>query len=613
MAKRSKGRALDPVTQYATEVVNGREIASRLVRLACARHLRDLELGGARALWFDVEAAQHVIDFFEKYLCLPDEELEQEDDEDIPEEIAGKPFILQSNQKFIVGSLFGWKRDDGLNRFRVAYWETAKGSGKTPTGAGIGLYIIRVKGKKGTQAYTAGVTRDQARIPFVDALGIVAASPALRDRIQRGAQNLSVPEMRSFLRPISSEGRAIDGKRVQFAHVEELHEHRTPVVVRKLRAGTKNRKNALILETTNAGQDKTSVCWQHHEYSRQVLEGAIQNDAWFAFVCHLDSCEKCYAQGHMQPRPGCKDCDRWDVEGPHWIKANPNLGVTLTWDYLREQVAEAIGMPDQQALVQRLNFGMWVEQKAVWIPAPMWEACKTDLTEEALRGRECILGIDLSSKIDLTCVTALFPSIVDEPALHVDLSDREEDEADEEDQDDEGLGVLSLNIRVDQLSYFWLPKDTLRERVEKDRVPYDVWHKDGDLNVIPGAIIDYDVILRFIIKDLRKKFSIQAIAYDPSNATHMSTRLRKVFGDERVIEIPQGFRHMSEPCKVFEALIRANRWGHDGNKVMTWNMANLAKEENSWKDWRPIKMSAIQRIDGPVASIIGLSQLIRSR
>src|SRR5574343_60869 len=262
-----------PVTAYAPDVQAGRIVASLLGRLACARHLNDLETGAARGLLWQPERAQHVIDFFADYLFLPD------DTDDGGAE--GKPFILSPFQQFIAGSLFGWYTAAGNRRFRVAYIETAKGSGKTPFGAGVLLYMMLADGERGAQCYCAAVTKDQAKLAFTDAENMVKVSPELNATIDQKVNNLAVLSMACFIRPISAEKRGLDGKRVHGCLIDELHEHPSNIVTVKMRAGTKNRQNALILEITNSGIDRETVCWEHHELSRQVLQGTIQNDAWF--------------------------------------------------------------------------------------------------------------------------------------------------------------------------------------------------------------------------------------------------------------------------------------------------------------------------------------------
>jgi phage terminase large subunit-like protein len=160
-----------------------------------------------------------------------------------------------------------------------------------------------------------------------------------------------------------------------------------------MRAGTKGRRQALLFEITNSGWDRESICWQHHEYSRQVLEGTLEDDEWFAYVCGLDPCEKHANRG--QPEDGCEDCDDWRDEKV-WPKSNPNLGVTIKKDYLRRQVREAEGMPAQQSLVKRLNFCIWTQGADLWLDAGCLATNGGEL--RPLAGRSCFGGLDLSHR-----------------------------------------------------------------------------------------------------------------------------------------------------------------------------------------------------------------------
>ncbi len=397
-----KGRAhdrtappvLDPVTEYATQVLAGTIVACRLVRLACTRHLEDLKRQEEKGLVWRLEDALEAVEFFKEVLCLP-EETDADEDVEAAADLSpehGTPFVLTPFQAFIVGSLFGWlayvvsKKTNVRRlqqRFRIAYFEGGKGCGKTPMGAGILIFMLVRHGVRGSQLFCAAVTKDQARIAFADCVKMVASSPALQALITHTGNNLAVKATGSFIRPISAEKRGLDGKRVQGAVVDELHEAPSGIVLVKLRAGIKGRPNALIFLPTNAGFDRETICWEYHDYSRQVLEGTVVNESWFAFVCHLDCCDRCHAAGKLQPSDDCPDCDDWKVEGEHWRKANPNLGVSLPWEYLREQVREAIAIPSQRNMVRRLNFCQWTNQATVWITAEHWAACAC--TAEDLR------------------------------------------------------------------------------------------------------------------------------------------------------------------------------------------------------------------------------------
>ena len=292
-------------------MVAGTEIASRSVVLACRRHLDDLDHADSRGLVWDAAGAATVCAFFPDVLRLPEQNRD--------EETEGRPFALARWEQFIAGSLMGWRTADGHQRFRVGYLEVGKGSGKTAFGAGLLLYRL-LTGPAGSQHFCVAVAQHQSRLAFNDAARMVAASPSLRAAIEARVGALSMRDGGAFLKPISSEKRGLDGKRVMTALIDEVHEA-DEVVVSKVRLGTKGNQDALILETTNAGWSRESVCWKHHQHSRDVLTGLVDDPSWFAFLAHLDCCDACAATGLYQAADTCDACDDWRVEGPHWRKA----------------------------------------------------------------------------------------------------------------------------------------------------------------------------------------------------------------------------------------------------------------------------------------------------
>jgi len=615
---------LDVVTDYATQVVAGSIIASRLVRLAGARHLDDLARQEEKRLEWRQEDADEVIDFFPTCLCLPEETDADEDveasDDVMPEH--GTPFVLSPFQAFIVGSLFGWvsiliSKKTGARRvqqrFRIAYVEIAKGAGKTPLGAGILIFMLVKHGVRGAQLFCAAVTKDQAKLAFADCLKMVHASPLLKKLITETGNNLAVKSTGSFIRPISAEKRGLDGKRVQGAVVDELHEHPSGVVVVKLIAGIKGRPNALIFIPTNSGFDRESICWHYHEYSRQILEGTIVNESWFAFVCHLDACDRCHAAGKLQPSDDCPDCDDWKTEGPHWLKACPNLGVSVTWQYQRDQVRLGVDMPSERNWIRRLNFCFWTDQVTVWITTEQWTACATLLSPEAFRaslaGRECFIGIDMSDKIDLSSVVCIFPRAIAREQAEGEAADAS---AAGENQQNIDLDRPTLDCAIDVLPFFWMPEKTLHRRAQEDHIPYPDWKQDKFITTWPGSLIDHDAIAEFIIGPLAKLYRIRGIGIDQAGAAGVVNKLKRHFGEDLVDEVPQGFHSLTESSKLMEALVITINVEQDGNPAMRMCMGNMGKEENAWREIRPVKLHQRKRIDGGVALIDAIWKMTRT-
>jgi len=563
----------DPVTTYAQSVVAGEAIASRLVRQACERHLRDLAQQAEKGLHWRSDKAQLAIDFFAEVLFLP-ENTDAEEEMTASVSAAPQAFVLSLWQAFIVGSLFGWYTAQGFRRFREAYIETAKGSGKTPLGAGIMLYLLVADGERGAQVFLAAVTRDQAGYAWNDCRAMVNASPdllALFGPEGFRAQELIVPGDGAFLRPVSSEKRGLDGKRVHGALVDELHEHATPIVVNKMRAGTKGRRNALIVKTTNSGFDRLSVCWHHHEYSRKVLEGSITNETWFAYVCGLDPCDACAAEGRWFPADDCPQCDRWDLEGPHWLKANPNLGVSLPWQYVRERVQQAKGMPSEVSDVLRFNFCVWTSAQIRAMDMFRWQSCAGTVHPSELIGARCYAGLDLGQSDDFSALVRVW--------------------------------VLK-DGRCWVVPHFWMPSAAIERRPNR---PYMEWQRGRALQVLDGDVIDYEAVQRDVLRMCRESGVIE-VAYDKRFAEQMSQNLRGV--GLTMVNAPQGFE-LNEPSRKLTHLVTSGALIHDGNPILTWMASNLVWRVGPNGQIRPDKDKSPEKIDGQVALIMALEAVVR--
>lgn len=567
------------VEAYARAVGVGEIVAGRLVRLACARHLRDLENGGERGLRFDETDASRAIRLIEA-MNLPE---------------GDARFQLLPWQAFIVGSLFGWKGADGARRFRTAYIESGKGSGKSPLVSAIGLLGLLFDGEAAAEIYSAAVTREQASIMFRDAKNIVDATPALRSRLEVGQANIAHHASASFFRPVSSEHRGLDGKRPHMGLIDEIHEHPTAMVVNKMRAGTKRRRQALIVEITNSGHDKTTICWQHHEYSEKVLTSVLDDDAWFAYVCGLDVCEKCVAEGHPQPVDGCPECDDWRDEKV-WLKANPSLPVIPGLKYLREQVREAVGMPANENIVKRLNFCCWTEQADRVIPMNQWDACRKAVDHEWLKGRPCFVGLDIGATSDFTAAVAVFPH--DDPE-QVTLTPNPE-------TPDDRVTITRRSFTA--LARFWLPEIPVK-RDTRMQETIRLWKRQGLVTETPGNTVDYDQVMADLVQWVQP-WSMVEIAFDRGfQGTQMGTNLMKVYGEQKVIQFPQGILSMSPPFRELLELIKQRRFHHDGNPALRWMAANVAAEERGGLV-KPSKERSLEKIDGITALVMAMGRAI---
>jgi len=551
------------VHAYAEDVLAGRILTNRYVRLACRRHLDDLEHGHLRGLSFDPVAAGRPLAFF-PMLRLAEGDIMAEP----------KPFILGPWQTFIVGSGFGWLRrdeDDGalLRRFRNWYVETGKGSGKTPMLGGIGIFGVAADNEAAPEVYTAAPTRAQSKIPWTDAKRMIEKSPGLNSRLDISAFAISAPRRNGTFQYLSSEARNLHGPRPHMALIEEEHAHPDSEVIDAMRLGTKGRRNAMVVRVTNSGHDRHSICWQDHQYSIAVLEGDLVDDAWFAFVCGLDMCDDHRPSG--RPEDGCPRCDQWTDEAV-WPKANPNIGISIPWRYLRETVTEAIGKPASQSIVKRLNFCIWTEGSGKWLDAAAFGAVGVGSTPTPMpEGLTGWGGLDLSSTTDLTAFLAIAPR-ADCPT--------------------EGHAGKCYELRM--LS--WVPEDNVAERVKRDRVPYDVWIHDGWIIPTAGNRVDQERVFA----DLDPWGTIvKRIGIDRWNTAWLTPALQRA-GFE-VVEVGQGFASLSAPAKRLEADIAAGIVHHDGNPVLRWMVSNAIAAEDAAGNIKPDKEKSNERIDGVAA------------
>lgn len=603
-----RAQPADPVTQYALDVTSGTIVAGRAVRLACERHLRDLtrERTPAFPYYFDRAAAQHIIDFFPGFLTLE----------------TGAPFVLPPWLQFFYGSIFGWKcwggdgrvsldpehvKRAGKRRFQYGFGETSKGSGKTPSLGGCGLYGVTFDDEAYAEVYAAGFDKGQASIQLNDAIRMAEDSPdLLEEGLDVGKYNIANLRNGSFFRAVSSEHRGKSGPRPHMVLGDEIHEHRDGRVINKLTAGFKGRSQPLAVLFTNSGSDKTSICWEYHQKSLAVLEDTQPDEQWFAYVCHLDPCEACYAEGYRQPKDGCDACDDW-TDPKVWPKVSPALGIVVQPKYLQDAVDMALSVPSEYSLKRRLNFCIWTETHQIWIPSDRWEACRVPaISTGNPDARPCAAGLDLSSKIDLSALV-IAVRYDDPPAT------QPADVVTIEGMDEEGerqTQTITLDFSVELIPFFWLPKETLSERVRTERIPYDVWARDGHLQTTPGGTIDHQAIYDAIVKDLWKRYRIQRLGYDERDATMLAVALRdRARLGEAIVAVGQA-KKLSEAYKLIEVLVRSRRLLHDGQPVLAWNFANAEPQRDRLNALWIEKPSETKRIDGAVATAMAIKELM---
>lgn len=526
-ARRVLGDAGDPI------------VAGPLVRLACERHLRDRAAAGP---WtFSSEKADLAINFYEQVLRLPDT---------LDEDGEPKRFLLEPPLAFIIGQL-GWIGADGYRRFREIYVEMGKGNGKTPTIAGLGLYGLLLDQETAAEIYAAAVTRDQARILFRDAERMALCSPDLAGLLTQTVNNLSY-EL-SFFRPYSRDQGVKSGPRPHMALIDEVHEHPTPELINKLKAGFKFRKQPIAVYITNSGFDRTSICWQLRQHAERVVRGIVTDDRFFAYVCALD------------------EGDNPLEDEACWLKANPLLGVTITNEYLRRQVDNAKNIPAEMNTVLRLNFCVWTQQNTRAIDMVQWQACQAPPADDELVGELCFGGLDLGQSDDFSAWVRIW---------------------------------ILEDGRVIVKPRFWIPRSA---REKYPTRPYDVWEGTGLLEVTEGNTTDYDVIEKAVLEDCQAS-GVREVSYDKRFAEQMAQHL--LGAGVTMVDQPQGFQ-LNEAIRKKSELIAEGTLCHGNHEVLSWMASNYVLRHGTKGEVRPDKDKASEKIDGQVALDMAIARWVR--
>jgi phage terminase large subunit-like protein len=545
--------------QYVENVLSGKQLSCRWLRLACERHRRDLEAGPKRGLWFDAQAAKVAIAFFSVLRHWKGE-------------WAGKPIDLEPAQQFWIWSLFGWKREDGNRRFRTAYLEIARKNAKTTTAAGAGLYLAFVDNEPGAEVYSCATRRDQAKISHRDATEMVKASPQLAQMIGVFRDNLHDVKNGSKFEPLSADFNSLDGLNIHGVIADELHAWPQPELWGVLKTGTGSRRQPLMLAITTAGVNQHGICYQQRDYVTRILKGIIEDDAYWGLIYTLDT---------KQDWPDLEQDDDWQDEA-NWMKANPLLGVSKKVGIMREGAHEAANKPAELNHFLRWHLNIWTKAVTRWVNPIYWAACgELAVSEAALAGRVSYAGLDLSQTYDITALVLVFPPEAAEEPYKV-------------------------------ICRCWLPEDNMVERVRRDQVPYEAWARLGFLRLTPGNVVDYDFILAEI-EELRRQYDIKEVGFDRWGASLISQKLMNMGGDEWVVPIGQGFASMSPPMKEMGKLIAEKKLAHGNNPVLSWMADNLVAREDAAGNIKPDKEKSREKIDGIVALIMALDRALRNK
>ena len=474
---------------------------------------------------------------------------------------AGTPFWLLPWQEQLIRDIFGIVKPDGNRQFRTAFVEICKKVGKSELAAAVALYLLYADNEPSAEVYGAAADRQQASIVFDVAKQMVEMSPALmkRSKLMGATKRIVNYSNAGYYQVLSAEVGGKHGFSVSGLVFDEIHTQPNRQLYDVLTKGSSDaRQNPLHFIITTAGNDRHSIAYEIHTKAVDILEGRRVDPTFYPVVY------------------GLKDDEDWEDEA-NWYKVNPSLGYTVDIERLRDAYREAKQNPADEVTFKWLRCNMWVSSTVAWIPDAIYMRGNEPIDMDALAGRDCYAGLDLSSTGDITALVLIFPP-------------RNEDE------------------KYVLLPYFWIPEETIPRRVKANSVPYDIWEKQGYIMSTEGNVIHYDFIEKFIMY-LSEKYHILEIAVDRWNATQMIQNLE---GEGfTIVPFGQGFSSMSAPTKEFYRLLMDGRIIHGGNPVLRWMAGNVVIDTDPAGNIKVTKAKSKEKIDGIVAAIMALDRCIR--
>ena len=544
----------DETTDYAKDVVSGKIPACRWVKLACERHLRDLKRDD---IWFDYNAALRFFRYCERYL------------RHYKGPMRGKPIVLRPWQKFVFGCIYGWKQTrDGepvdLWRFNLVYIEVPRKNGKTTLCAAGASYDCALMEDTGAEVYCVATKEDQAKLVYNDVAAYIAKSSDLEEvfEILQGKNIIFAKESHrtSFIRPLGADSKKQDGLNPLAVYADELHAWPDRALWDVMEDAFGARENWHMIAITTAGNNRDGICWEQRDHLIDILEQRVEADNKFGVIFTVDA----------------DQMEKWD-EPENWFIANPNLGEGKLLGYMENKCLGAKQMPSSRNTFLNKQLNIWTDVAEAWLNTDVWRDCARSYGPDFLRGKKCIAGLDLARVNDLSAVAFVFPR-------------------------QHGLDVVHLFVD------FFLPKDELRAKAQRDRLDYPRLAKEGFLQLTDGPTTDYEFIRHLINeRSSKNQFRMTKITYD----RHFSGELVPALTNDGFIleETGMGFISMASPTAEFERLLIAREMVHNNNPILTWNAANVVIRRDPAGNMKPDKDLSRKKIDGVVACIMALGKI----
>ncbi|MEH6848572.1 terminase large subunit [Bacillus pseudomycoides] len=531
------------IYEYAINIVEKKIPACKKHIRACERFLHDLNLiqNDDYEYYFDIEELYRFYKWSSMFKHTKGV-------------LAGQHIELVVFQIFVVANIFCWKRKDNNRRkIKKVYIQLARKNAKSQLLAIICSYECFLS-KEQQEVYIAGWGRDQSSLVYNEVLSQISVVDMLKGKFTDSYGKITHIKSGSIIKPLSKEARKTgDGTNPGVSVIDEYHAHDTSEIYDVLISGMVARPEGLMVVITTAGFDLSKPCFTEYQYVSKILDPdlPVENEEYFVMICELDEGD--------------------DIKDEtNWIKANP---IVASYEeginFLRSELQIALDVPEKMRNFLTKNMNIWVDMKdSGYMDMSKWNDCGDEnLKIEDFEGQEAILGIDLSAKIDLT-----------------------------------SLGIIIKTDKYNVFSHSFMPEDSLREKVKKDKVRYDLWNEQGFITTTPGSVVDYNFIKSYI-KNLEKQYGIiiKEICYDPWNASQFAQDMESE--GYTMIEIRQGIGTLGEPTKNFREEVYSKNVVHSKNPVLDWATGNTITKEDHNGNIMLDKAKSIERID-PIASMI---------
>lgn len=519
-------------TWYAEQVVKGKILASRYVKKECERHLRYLKNGGK--LEFDEELGHKPIRFIEKF-CKPSKG-------------AKRQLVLQPWQHFIIGSLFGWvNKETKLRRFKESVIFVGRKNGKTTLISGVANYGVSQDKENGAEIHMLANTMKQARLLFDESKAMIKASPQLRRNFRPQRDAILYDKTISKIEPQAADSEKLDGLNTHIGIFDEIHEFKDYKLISVIKNSRGARLQPLLIYITTAGYQLDGPLVDMVEAGKDTLDGIIEDERTFYFLASLDD-----------------EDDMNDRET--WVKANPNLGVSINIDDMEEEWIKAKRTPAERGDFITKRFNIFANNDEMsFIDHATLQKNNEVISVDELEGLPCTIGYDLSETEDFTSACATF-------ALD--------------------------NGKVAVLSHSWIPKHKVEYSNEK--IPYREWEEAGYLTIQDTPYIDYNDVFDWILK-INEHYPVEKITYDRANAFKLNQELKN-YGFETE-EVRQGAITLSPALKDLKEMFLDGKIIFNNNPLMKWYINNVQLKMDRNGNWLPSKQSRYRKIDGFAAML----------